>query len=74
MRDLEESTCRKIFEESSLNEEDEQVFLKASHEEDGCVITILSQKQMFKLNAKLIQQHDKIEKFNLDIKDYIEFL
>ena len=48
--------------------------MKVSNEEDNFEVTTLSYKQLFKLSAKLIEEHDKIEKSNLDPKDYIEFL
>lgn len=57
-----------------MEEEDEHVCLKVSHIEDDCEVTKLSYKQLFKLNAKLIKEHDKIEKGNVDLKDYIKFL
>lgn len=49
--------------------------MNASQEEDDCEITSLSYKQLFlKLSSKFIEEHDKIEKRNLDLKYYIEFL
>lgn len=63
-RNLKESTSSRIF------EEDEQVLLKVSHKEDEHEVTNLSYKQLF----KLIKERDMIEKHNIDLKDYIDFL
>lgn len=48
--------------------------MKASYKEDDCEVLNLSYKQLFKLNANLIEEHDKIENYNLYLKYYIEFL
>lgn len=72
-RNLEESTSSRISQEYSSEKED-KVCLKFSHKEDDCEVTKLLYKKLFKLNAKLIKEHDKIEKCNVDLKDYIEFL
>lgn len=53
------------------DEKYEHVCLKVSNKEDGCEVTTLSYKKLFKLNTKLIEEHDKIEKSNLYLKDYI---
>lgn len=48
--------------------------MKVSYEKDSYEVKSLSYEQLFKLSAKLIEKHDKIEKINLDIKNYIDFL
>lgn len=37
-------------------------------------VTMASYKQLFKLNANIIEENDKIKEHNLYIKDYIESL
>lgn len=39
-----------------MSEEDVHICLKTSYEEDGCYITTLTYKQLFKLNIKLIEE------------------
>lgn len=56
-----ESTSERTIEESSLNEEDE-VYLKTSHEENDYEVTKSSYKQLFKTSAKLIEENDKVKK------------
>lgn len=60
-RNLEEITFGITFKESSTKEEYE-FCLKASYEEDDHELTKLSYEQLFKLNTKLIQVNDKINK------------
>lgn len=57
-----------------MSEEDGQIFFKIFYEEHDCKVTTLSSKQLFKLDANLIKKHDKMEKSNIELKEYIEFL
>lgn len=59
--------------ESSSNKEDELVCLKAYHEEGHYEVTRLSYNKLLKLNVTLIKEDDKIEKVNINLKNYIEF-
>lgn len=45
-----------------------------SYEEDDHEVINLSYKKLFKISVNLIEENDKINKRNLDLKDYLEFL
>lgn len=59
----------RTIKESSSNEEDE-VFLKASFEEDEVEVTKQSNTQIFKISAKFVEENYKLKKLNLDFKEY----
>lgn len=48
--------------------------LESIYEEDDYEVTKLCYKQLFKISAKLIEENDKIKKYNLNLKEYLEFL
>lgn len=61
-----DNTSEDSYEKSSkTSEEDEHIFLGVLDEEDKCDVTTLNYKQLLKLNANLIKEHDKFEKNNV---------
>lgn len=60
------------FPRNDYEKEDHKCF-KASKEDD-IEVTSLTYDQIFKLNVKLIQDNEALEKRIIDIKEYIEFV
>lgn len=67
------STSGRNMKQLSSNEENE-IFLKASYEEDTTKVTKSFYEQLFKMGSQLVKENDKLKEHDLVIKELLESL